>query len=121
MAVSSSRGRCTAILVLAALMSFVVLQGETPDPYQRDVMMRQEASRQTGGRVQLTEAEKRLDAHLHSLKEQEMAAAQFPPAIHFFKARPLIQRSPIFSLLQKMPKGNIGTTPPRCAYGAKDK
>ncbi|KAG7243234.1 hypothetical protein INR49_011925 [Caranx melampygus] len=34
-----------------------------------------------------------------------MSAALFPPALHFFKAKPLIQKSSIFKLLQKMPKG----------------
>ncbi|KAM4615664.1 adenosine deaminase 2-A [Polymixia lowei] len=76
-----------------------------PDPAQRDTLMRQEASRQIGGKVTLTAAEQRLNDHLHWLKEQEMSSAHFPPAIHFFKAKPLIQRSSIFSLLQKMPKG----------------
>uniref|UniRef100_A0A665VS64 adenosine deaminase n=1 Tax=Echeneis naucrates TaxID=173247 RepID=A0A665VS64_ECHNA len=76
-----------------------------PDPAQRDLLMRQEASRQTGGQIVLTAAEQKLDAYLHRLKEQEMSAAQFPPAIHFFKAKHLIQRSSIFKLLQKMPKG----------------
>lgn len=55
----------------------------------------------------LTPAEQKLDAYLRRLKEQEMSAAQFPPAIHFFKAKPLIQKSSIFKLLQKMPKGNV--------------
>ncbi len=77
-----------------------------PDPAQRDLLMRQEAFRQTGGLVALTAAEQKLDAYLHGLKEKEMSAVQFPPAIHFFKAKPLIQRSLIFKLLQKMPKGD---------------
>uniref|UniRef100_A0AAY4BSY6 adenosine deaminase n=1 Tax=Denticeps clupeoides TaxID=299321 RepID=A0AAY4BSY6_9TELE len=76
-----------------------------PDPGQREAMMRQEASQRTGGGLVLTPAELRLDALLHRLKRQEAGAAPFPPAMHFFRARPLIQRSPIFKLLQKMPKG----------------
>ncbi|CAB1345937.1 unnamed protein product [Coregonus sp. 'balchen'] len=100
-----SRGSYTITLQLVVVMCCVTVCGGTPDPRQRETMMRQETSRQTGGRVQLTEAEQWLDAHLHKLKEQEMAAAQFPPAIHFFKARPLIHKSPIFNLLQRMPKG----------------
>ncbi|KAI1888541.1 hypothetical protein AGOR_G00186230 [Albula goreensis] len=76
-----------------------------PDPRQRDSLMQQEASRQTGGAMLLTEAEQRLSARLLKLKQQEMAGPQFPPSMHFFRARPLIQRSPIFSLLQGMPKG----------------
>lgn len=78
-----------------------------PDPSQRDLLMREEALRQTGGRVVLTEAEQTLDAHLHHLKEKELSAAQFPPAVHFFRAKTLIQESPIFKLLQRMPKGII--------------
>ncbi|XP_076015067.1 adenosine deaminase 2-A [Genypterus blacodes] len=76
-----------------------------PDPAQREMLMRQEASRQTGGQVALTAAEQCLDARLHRLKEQEMSAALFPPTLHFFKAKPLIEQSTIFRLLQKMPKG----------------
>ncbi|KAG7243233.1 hypothetical protein INR49_011924 [Caranx melampygus] len=36
-----------------------------PDPAQRDLLMRQEASRQTGGQVALTAAEQKLDGYLH--------------------------------------------------------
>ncbi|KPP71007.1 hypothetical protein Z043_110116 [Scleropages formosus] len=67
--------------------------------------MQEEAFRQVGGGVLLTEPERRLSERLHKLKEQEMAGPQFPPAMHFFKARSLIQQSPIFRLLQMMPKG----------------
>lgn len=92
------------------LLWFVEVCMGMPDPRQRDMLMRQEVSRQTGGRVILTAAEQRLDAYLHRLKQQEISAAQFPPAVHFFKAKPLIQSSPVFSLLRKMPKGDL-TTP----------
>uniref|UniRef100_A0A3Q0QXQ1 adenosine deaminase n=1 Tax=Amphilophus citrinellus TaxID=61819 RepID=A0A3Q0QXQ1_AMPCI len=78
-----------------------------PDPAQRDLLMLQEASRQTGGRVTLTVPERKLDAYLHRLKEQEMSATPFPPAVHFFKAKPLIEKSPVFKLLQKMPKAAL--------------
>ncbi|XP_037615705.1 adenosine deaminase 2-A isoform X2 [Sebastes umbrosus] len=90
---------------VVTLLWFVRVTDGMPDPAQRDLLMRQEASRQTGGRVTLTAAEQKLDVYLHRLKEKEMSAAQFPPAIHFFRAKPLIQKSPIFKLLQKMPKG----------------
>lgn len=96
-----------AVVTYVSLLWFVRLSEGFPDPAQRDLLMRQEASRQTGGRVALTEAEQMLDLHLHQLKEQEMSAALFPPAVHFFKAKPLIQKSPIFKLLQDMPKGNL--------------
>uniref|UniRef100_A0A667YS09 adenosine deaminase n=1 Tax=Myripristis murdjan TaxID=586833 RepID=A0A667YS09_9TELE len=95
----------TAMVAYVLLLWFVEVCMGMPDPRQRDMLMRQEVSRQTGGRVILTAAEQRLDAYLHRLKQQEMSAAQFPPAVHFFKAKPLIQSSPVFSLLRKMPKG----------------
>uniref|UniRef100_A0A3B5M4I5 Adenosine deaminase 2b n=1 Tax=Xiphophorus couchianus TaxID=32473 RepID=A0A3B5M4I5_9TELE len=78
-----------------------------PDPARRDLLMREEASRQTGGLLTLTAAEQKLDADLHRLKEQEMAATHFLPALHFFKAKPLIEKSAIYRLLQKMPKGAL--------------
>lgn len=78
-----------------------------PDPGRREALIRLEASMQTGGQVVTTEAERRLDALLFTMKRREMAAADFPPAMHFFQARRLIRTSPIFSLLQKMPKGML--------------
>ncbi|XP_037306457.2 adenosine deaminase 2-A [Pungitius pungitius] len=76
-----------------------------PDPQQREALIRREASMQTGGRLQLSDAEQRLDAALFQMKQKEMGRADFPPAMHFFKARPLIRTSPVFDLLRKMPKG----------------
>ncbi|XP_060885242.1 adenosine deaminase 2-A [Labrus mixtus] len=94
-----------AVVTTVSLLWSVRVTDAMPDPAQRELLMRQETSRQTGGRVTLTPAEQKLDAHLHRLKEQEMSAAQFLPAIHFFKAKPLIEKSSIFKLLQEMPKG----------------
>ncbi|KAF1387283.1 hypothetical protein PFLUV_G00103790 [Perca fluviatilis] len=76
-----------------------------PDPRHREALIQLEASMQTGGQVVLTDAEQRLDTLLFQMKQEEMVRADFPPAMHFFKARDLIRTSPIFSLLQKMPKG----------------
>lgn len=101
---------CQAVVTYVPLLWFVRVADGMPDPAQRDLLMRQEASRQTGGRVALTAAEQKLDAYLHQLKEKEMSAAEFPPALHFFRAKPLIQKSAIFKLLQKMPKGDVVST-----------
>ncbi|XP_054632271.1 adenosine deaminase 2-A [Dunckerocampus dactyliophorus] len=76
-----------------------------PDPKTREALIQQEASQQTGGQMVLTDSEKLLDARLSKMKQEEMARTNFPPSMHFFQARHLIRRSPIFSLLQKMPKG----------------
>lgn len=98
---------CQAVVTYVPLLWFARVTDGMPDPAQRDLLMLEEAFRQTGGKVALTAAEQRLDTYLHLLKEKEMSAAVFPPAIHFFKAKPLIQESPIFKLLQKMPKGDV--------------
>uniref|UniRef100_A0A3Q1JEG5 adenosine deaminase n=1 Tax=Anabas testudineus TaxID=64144 RepID=A0A3Q1JEG5_ANATE len=92
-------------VVTFVLLPWLWVTNGMPDPTWRDMLIRQEASRHTGGQVTLTTAEQKLDTYLHRLMEQEMSAAQFLPAIHFFKAKPLIQKSSIFKLLQKMPKG----------------
>ncbi|RXN22900.1 adenosine deaminase CECR1-A-like protein [Labeo rohita] len=76
-----------------------------PDPHQRELMLKQDMAQQVGGRVELTAAELQLDSLLHRLKLKEMAASPFPPAHHFFKVRHIVQKSPVFKLLQKMPKG----------------
>lgn len=60
---------------------------------------------QTGGQLVLNEDEKRLNSRLLQMKQEELMRADFPPAMHFFKARNLIKESPLFALLQKMPKG----------------
>nr|XP_057942512.1 adenosine deaminase 2-A [Doryrhamphus excisus] len=79
--------------------------GSMPDPKTREALIQEEASRQTGGQMVLTDSEKLLDARLSKMKQEELARAQFPPSMHFFQARPLIRSSPVFHLLQKMPKG----------------
>uniref|UniRef100_A0A8C6T829 adenosine deaminase n=1 Tax=Neogobius melanostomus TaxID=47308 RepID=A0A8C6T829_9GOBI len=97
--------------ILWAVVSYVLLLWLVrvtfgmPDPAKRDQLRRDEASQQTGGRITLTVAEQKLDSHLRKLKLQEMSAAQFPPALHFFKAKRLIEKSPVYKILQKMPKG----------------
>ncbi|KAG5845870.1 hypothetical protein ANANG_G00143760 [Anguilla anguilla] len=105
MALLSSLHGSQVTLLSVLLLCWAGVCGGIPDPRQRELLIQQEASRQTGGTVVLTEAERRLSAQLHKLKQQEVEGPQFPPALHFFKALPLIQRSPVFRLLQKMPKG----------------
>lgn len=98
---------CRALLTCVPLLWFAGEAAGMPDPAQRELLMLEEALTQTGGKVVLTAAEQKLDARLRQLKEKEMLGAWFPPAVHFFKARALIQGSPIFKLLQRMPKGEL--------------
>ncbi|KAM7002889.1 adenosine deaminase 2-A [Tautogolabrus adspersus] len=102
MAVSPQR----PLVAVLCLLSFCLRGGlSVPDPRQREALMKLEASMQTGGQVVLTDAEQRLDALLFKMKQEEITRADFPPSMHFFQARHLIDSSPIFSLIQKMPKG----------------
>uniref|UniRef100_A0A3Q3MHL2 adenosine deaminase n=1 Tax=Mastacembelus armatus TaxID=205130 RepID=A0A3Q3MHL2_9TELE len=102
MSVHLQRHQAAVVLLLLAFLP----SGLTiPDPRQREALMQLEASMQTGGQTVLTDAELQLDTLLFKMKQEEMLRADFPPAMHFFKARHLIRTSPIFSLLQKMPKG----------------
>ncbi|KAM3608733.1 uncharacterized protein V6R79_003767 [Siganus canaliculatus] len=91
---------------VACLLLYCLTSGMSiPDPRQREALIKQEASMQTGGQIKLTDAERALDTILAKMQQQEIMRADFPPIMHFFKARPFIRTSPIFSLLQKMPKG----------------
>lgn len=83
-----------------------------PDPRQREALIKLEASMQMGGQIVLTDAEQRLNSVLMKEKQEELWRADFPPALHFFKAKTLIRTSPIFSVLQKMPKGVFNVEPP---------
>uniref|UniRef100_A0A1A8FU52 adenosine deaminase n=1 Tax=Nothobranchius korthausae TaxID=1143690 RepID=A0A1A8FU52_9TELE len=87
------------------LLCYLTGAWSIPDPRHREALIQLEAFMQTGGQMVLTEAEQQLDALLFKMKQEETARVEFPPAVHFFKARDLIRTSPIFKLLQKMPKG----------------
>ncbi|CAL9697220.1 unnamed protein product [Knipowitschia caucasica] len=76
-----------------------------PDPKHREALMEMEASMQTGGQLVMSDKEKVLNARFLQMKQAEVMRPDFPPAMHFFKARELIKESPLFSLLRKAPKG----------------
>ncbi|KAK0155118.1 Adenosine deaminase 2-A [Merluccius polli] len=93
------------VAVACVLSCLLALGMSIPDPGRREELIKLEASMRVGGNVRLSPEEKLLDARLSKLMQEEVAKEDFPPALHFFKARPLIRSSPIYSLLQKMPKG----------------
>lgn len=104
---SPLEGTTKATKLLLVLLCWTVLCSAMPDPNYREHLIKMEQSQQTGGRVLLSKAEQQLGVLLHKLKQQEMESSEFPPAMHFFKAKPLIRNSTLFSLLQKMPKGVV--------------
>lgn len=63
-----------------------------------------------GGLLPLTRKEKTVDALLKKVKNVEVDAgfldpSNYPPALHFFNAKPLIEESNVFKFIKAMPKG----------------
>lgn len=104
----SGKGMRLAYLLLN-LASFCLA---TPLWKDRDALMQEEKSHQTGGNLVLSRQEQQLSTKLVNLKKEEVAAAitrgAFPPSMHFFRARGLIDQSSVFSILKRMPKGRLG-------------
>lgn len=62
-----------------------------------------------GGNLTLSVKEETANKILMGYKISEINASRngvpFPPSMHFFKGKPLIQKSKVFKILSKMPKG----------------
>ncbi|KAM6437359.1 adenosine deaminase 2 isoform 1-T2 [Liasis olivaceus] len=78
---------------------------------RRDMLFEKENARRTGGNLILGPQEEHVNDKLMCLKETEVMKAMqtglFPPAMHFFKAKGLIEQSAVFSILKEMPKGGL--------------
>ncbi|XP_028603244.2 adenosine deaminase 2 [Podarcis muralis] len=101
----AQRTKWPAIIVF----SWVSLCVSMPLLNERDLLIEKENASRVGGNLVLTELEEDANKKLMHLKEKEVAEAMktglFPPSMHFFKAKHLIDQSNVFSILQKMPKG----------------
>ncbi|XP_013913627.1 PREDICTED: adenosine deaminase CECR1 [Thamnophis sirtalis] len=79
--------------------------------HDREMLLEMEKIRRTGGNLTLRPEEEEFNSKLMKLKEAEIATAMetglFPPAMHFFKAKELIEKSAVFDILKKMPKGGL--------------
>ncbi|KAH8414660.1 hypothetical protein KR215_011734, partial [Drosophila sulfurigaster] len=78
----------------------------------RQAVLNAEEQLMTGGRISLSNDEAKVDDLFMQYKLGELAqgfrnAEQNAAAMHFFKAKPLIERSAIFRFLQQMPKGAV--------------
>lgn len=108
MKASSGQGIRLAYL----LLNLASLCLPTPLWKDRDFLMQEEKAHQTGGNLVLSRQEQQLSTKLVSLKKKEVARAittgQFPPSMHFFRAKGLIDQSMVFSILKRMPKGRLG-------------
>ncbi|KAH0617080.1 hypothetical protein JD844_028714 [Phrynosoma platyrhinos] len=91
------------------IFSWVSFCSPLPILNERDSLIEQENARRLGGNLVLGRSEEDANQKLMQLKEKEVAKAMqtglFPPSMHFFKAKGLIDQSAVFSILKKMPKG----------------
>ncbi|NXC93057.1 ADA2 deaminase, partial [Certhia familiaris] len=103
----SGQGIRLAYLLLS-LASFCL---PSPPWKDRDSLMQEEKAHQTGGNLVLSRQEQLLSTNLVNLKKKEVGTAvttgQFPPSMHFFRAKSLIDQSTVFSILKRMPKGAV--------------
>jgi len=76
----------------------------------RNNILHKEYEMRTGGKIKLSDAERRVNDTLMKLKAKELDIARtnttnFPPAVHFFRAKALIDKSEVFNIIRNMPKG----------------
>ncbi|XP_026572968.1 adenosine deaminase 2 [Pseudonaja textilis] len=78
---------------------------------EREKLLQMENARRTGGNLILGKQEENFNHNLMQLKKTEIMKAMetgiFPPAMHFFKAKDFIEKSDVFNILKKMPKGGL--------------
>jgi len=84
----------------------------------RNEVLDKEYQMRIGGKITLSDAEHMVNDRLMKLKAKEMDVARmnatnFPPAVHFYRAKELIDKSEVFKMIRNMPKGKYRT---RCAY-----
>ncbi|XP_030562809.1 adenosine deaminase 2 [Drosophila novamexicana] len=102
------------LLLVGLLVNPPSTKSETALSYEkaRQAVLSAEEQLMTGGRTSLSTQESQVDDLFMQYKLGELAqgfrnAEQNAAAMHFFKAKPLIDRSAIFRFLQQMPKGAV--------------
>jgi len=90
------------------ISAFAINRDEYLDMRQK--LLDQERQMRVGGKVELCDSELHVNAILMKLKGKELEIARrnvtlFPPAVHFFRAKQLIDDSEVFKIIRSMPKG----------------
>jgi len=100
------------VCVLLALSSCVNTFEMNKDEYLRlrNNVLDKEYQMRIGGKIKLSDAELQVNNILMKLKANELDMARtnttnYPPAVHFFRAKALIDKSKVFSVIKNMPKG----------------
>jgi adenosine deaminase CECR1 len=78
----------------------------------RNNIIEAEESIRTGGNIYLNPKEQEADDILIKMKQKAIQrgivdSRNFAPSMHFFHAKPLIDKDPIFDIIQKVPKGGV--------------
>jgi len=102
------------IIVLHALSQCVNMFQMNKDEYLRlrSNMIYKEYQMQIGSKMKLSDAELQVNDKLMKLKAKELDIAyrnvtDFPPAVHFFRAKALIDKSEVFKMVRNIPKGKL--------------
>ena len=93
--------------ILIALLCFFKAYAEA-----RAAIIQAEEGMMTGGNVYLNPKEKQVDELIKNLKMRDIREGildpiNYAPGLHFFKAKPIIEKSQIFKIIKKMPKGAV--------------
>lgn len=80
---------------------------------KRKAFLEEEAKMNIGGEIvlvgdEITANDILMQRKRHEFNESRFGVRPFPPSIHFFKARPLIEQSAVFEIIKLMPKGKNG-------------
>ncbi|XP_057558834.1 adenosine deaminase 2 [Hippopotamus amphibius kiboko] len=104
---STSGWSALPALLLAVTMSSFRLAASGDEARNR--LLTTEKMMRVGGQLVLAQEEELANQKLGALKEAEMREAlrtgSSPPSMHFFQAKSLIEKSAVFNILKKMPKG----------------
>jgi adenosine deaminase CECR1 len=78
----------------------------------RQNIINAEESIRTGGNIYLNPKENEAEEILLRMKEKAIKkgildAGNYAPSLHFFHAKPLIDKDPLFDVIQKVPKGAV--------------
>ncbi|XP_004381337.1 adenosine deaminase 2 [Trichechus manatus latirostris] len=94
-------------LLLAVVLPFFCLAISIDEA--RNELIKREKMMRLGGQLVLKKEEEEANGKLMTLKKAEITKAMktqmFPPSMHFFQAKKLIEKSEVFHILKKMPKG----------------
>ncbi|KAG8509057.1 Adenosine deaminase 2 [Galemys pyrenaicus] len=108
MLVGLPSGRPALLSLLWAVAMSSSCLGKSIDEDRNQLLMR-EKMMQLGGKLVLRREEELANTKLMALKKAELMQAMktqnFPPSMHFFQAKSLIEKSEVFHILKKMPKG----------------